>query len=294
MGGRIEDLILLSHELPQPTQPTAFKCERLLPTNSDQQARNHHRFHATATLLPLHYDSSQDISHGSSATKITNKTSCHVSKFSANPTPSFKQTPRVFSADCSTPSRMSALHSSTMPSHAFLIPSTRSCESCQPTQAVITIREQSLCSKGCGIILPCGHQCPSICGKDCPIDCHQRCGLRQDDRPDVLPPGPYSEKKTPSMAPECEHFSAIETLESTTPHRHGSDALAKVTCQTFCPTSSTSFSFAQTWRWSTYSNRTHIVSVRPFIHKHAEHEEEQRISFDLSKAPDELDRELSS
>jgi len=72
------------------------------------------------------------------------------------------------------------------------------------------------CDERCTEVFRCGHQCPSICGEVCPTDCCQQCGMKMDEKPDMLEMKTYSEidlDESPIIALSCGHFFTVETLD---------------------------------------------------------------------------------
>jgi AAA domain len=72
------------------------------------------------------------------------------------------------------------------------------------------------CSQRCSKNLPCGHQCPGLCGETCPEQCCHECGMKSDQRVDLLEMKTFADidvNETPIVVLGCGHFFTAETLD---------------------------------------------------------------------------------
>lgn len=72
------------------------------------------------------------------------------------------------------------------------------------------------CDERCTMLLPCGHQCPSICGEACPVEYCQECGMKLEEMPDLILGTQYGDldlSEAPIVVLGCRHFFTIETLD---------------------------------------------------------------------------------
>ena len=75
------------------------------------------------------------------------------------------------------------------------------------------------CDKRCGLLLRCGHQCPSLCGESCPSHefCHQCASASIRSRVVDMSTTTYQEtdlNANPVIFPHCGHFLTVRTMDA--------------------------------------------------------------------------------